>query len=321
MGQEDRLTFDSNGHKTVPVNVVMGELGAGKTTVIFSLVKQLASDDYTVVWLKNEYGDVNVDSQLAQKQGIKTEQLMNGCLCCTAIGQLETAVEAVLKFEPDRLIVESAGTAHPAPIAMELKRFPDLRVDSFCEVIDAANFQGFNGQGIIRQSHARYIDFLVLNKVGLVGERRLDEVLDKVLEIYPETPIVRTEDGAVPIDLLVGADRATAVSGLSQDQIREDSHSLAAHPEQQAFSFRTDGEFSREGLAELIERIPVRDIYRVKGLVRANGRWLLVNRVANRTTWESVGFEPTESQLLFVGPYANDHRLGMIAALEERIKR
>jgi G3E family GTPase len=305
----------------VPVNVVMGELGAGKTTVIFSLVRQLAGDDYTVVWLKNEYGDVNVDSRLAQSQGIKTEQLMNGCLCCTAIGQLETAVEAVLKLEPDRLIVESAGTAHPAPIAMELKRFPDVRVDSFCEVIDVANFKGFNGQGIVRQSHARYIDFLVLNKLGLVDERRLDEVLDKVLEIYPETPLVRTGDGTVPADLLIGVDRVTAVSGLSQEQIREDSHSPTAHPEQQAFSFRGGGEFRRNDLAELLEQIPVRDVYRVKGLVRADGRWLLVNRVANRTTWEPVGFEPAENQLLFVGPYADDHRAGVTAALKERLRR
>ncbi|KPJ84889.1 hypothetical protein AMJ57_05110, partial [Parcubacteria bacterium SG8_24] len=178
------------GNGKISVNVVMGGLGAGKTTVILSLVRQIAGPDYRVIWLKNEFGDVNVDAALGREMGLLTREVMNGCLCCTALGNLEDAVSQVLELEPDRIIIETAGTAHPAPIAMELKRFPQLVIDSLVEVIDAMHFGGFTNHDIIRRSHAKYVDFVVLNKVGMVDERRLDDVLDEVLDIYPDTPSI-----------------------------------------------------------------------------------------------------------------------------------
>jgi G3E family GTPase len=292
--------------KTVPVNIVMGELGSGKTTIIMHLVKQVAGDNHKVVWLKNEYGDVNVDGKLAKEAGIATEEIMNGCLCCTAIGNLENAIEEVLKLEPDRLIVETAGSAHPAPIVMELKRFPDLLIDSILEVFDAVNFNGFADKTIIGRSHSQYVDFLVLNKTGLVDERRMDQVIDMVNDNYDGTPLLKTADGQVPAEVVFGNQDKAEVGRLSHEKMHHDAHRHEDHVQMQAFSWRTTKTFDRSVIEKLIKELPVGDVYRTKGIVQTPNGWEVMNGVANRVTWQPFSGPAEETELLFIGPYAKD---------------
>lgn len=298
-----------------PINVVMGELGSGKTTVIMDLVRQIASDSYQVIWLKNEYGDVNVDSKLAKEASIQTEEIMNGCLCCTAIGNLEAAMEKILEMDPDRVIIETAGTAHPAPIVMELKRFENLLIDSVVEVIDAVNFGGFQEPPMVRRSYTKYVDFAVLNKISLVGDRRLDEVLDMVLEYYPHMPLIRTDNGSVPSEAVIGLDQEAAVRQLSAEEIHESAHE-AEHLNMQAFSFRSkDGVFKQSEIQELVESLNKRDIWRAKGLVRIEDGWMVMNAVFSRVTWQPYTLSADRTEILFVGPYAKEHESRVLESL------
>ncbi|MBD3281629.1 hypothetical protein GF391_02675 [Candidatus Uhrbacteria bacterium] len=295
-----------NEHKKVPINIVMGQLGSGKTTVIMSLVKQVAGDNYNVVWVKNEYGDVNVDGELAKEQGLKTEEIMNGCICCTALGKLEDAIVEVLKMNADRIILETAGTAHPAPIALELKRFNELQIDSFVEVIDCLNFKAFDDHGLIRKSHADYIDFIVLNKVNLIDERRLDDVLDEVLAIYTDTPRIKTEDGFVSAELLLGLNHnKTRQKDLDEikDQINNSPHH---HVHVNAFSCKIDGVLKPDRVEEICQSVSKQDIYRIKGIVVTPNGNKVLNGVYNRFTWSDIQNKQQRTEILFIGPSANE---------------
>ncbi len=297
----------------------MGQLGSGKTTVIMSLVKQIASDDYQVIWLKNEYGDVNVDSELAKEAGIQTEEIMNGCLCCTAIGNLEVATEQILKMNPDRIIIETAGTAHPAPIVMELKRFDELVIDSVLEVFDVVNFKRFTEPPVVQQSYAKFVDFAVINKVGEVDERRLDDVLDKVLEYYSEMPIIKTVDGNVPVEAVIGLDEGSAVRQISVEDIQK-TVKLSEHLRMEAFSFRSDkGVFDPTKIGEIVESLNKRDIWRAKGLIRTSDGWQVMNSVFSRVTWQSFTLPTERTEILFVGPYAKEHEAAITDLLNQAI--
>lgn len=115
--------------------------GAGKTTIILKLLQQLQAAEHktsnnsaandnknntaaagSIVWLKNEFGNVAVDSVLAQQSNIAAvQEILNGCICCTAVGKLSEAItEVVTEFHPARIFVETSGSAFPAPIAMEV---------------------------------------------------------------------------------------------------------------------------------------------------------------------------------------------------------
>jgi G3E family GTPase len=289
----------------LPINIIMGQLGSGKTTVIMSLVKQIAGDDYKVVWLKNEYGDVNVDGALAKEQGIQTQEIMNGCVCCTAIGKLEDAIRQVLELKPDRIILETAGTAHPAPIALELKRFTELTIDSFIEVIDALNFQNFENHGFIRQSHAKYVDFIILNKIDLIDEKRLDQVLDEVYTVYPDTPLIKTGDGFVKSDLILSLDH-NKVLQYNLDKITEDIDDHAEHHSHvHAFSCKMNGIFNPEDVEKICKAISKQDIYRIKGIILTKTGSKVLNGVMNRFTWSDLKENHPQTEILFIGPGAD----------------
>jgi G3E family GTPase len=124
--------------KPIPVTIVNGFLGAGKTTMILSLLEQLsagsseeASDTgagkYQVVWLKNEFGVNEVDSLLAEQSSIASvKEILNGCLCCTLVGRLSDALQEILaSVSCDRIIIETSGSAYAAPLAQEVNRYVD----------------------------------------------------------------------------------------------------------------------------------------------------------------------------------------------------
>ena len=314
--RNDVIELEKIGERIVPVNVVMGELGSGKTTVIMNLVKQVAGDGYRVVWLKNEYGDLNVDGMLAREQGIETAEVMNGCLCCTSVGRLEDALKEILKLSPDRIVIETAGTAHPAPIAMELKRFPDIMIDSFMEVVDAVNFAGYGDLSMVGKSHAKYVDFVVVNKVGLVDGRRLDRVIDLINDNYTDIPRLMTEDGSVPARLAFGADRVSSAGRLPDGEMAADAHSPEAHRAMESFTCRTARTFRREEVEAAVRALPPRDVYRTKGIVRTPAGCAVMNGVANRITWQPVSRECPETEILFVGPTALEHEAAVRSVLE-----
>jgi G3E family GTPase len=81
--------------KSIPVSVFTGFLGAGKTTIILDIIQRVKSTapTYSIAILKNEFGDVQVDSLLAQESAIQVTEMLNGCLCCVLVGQMETALK------------------------------------------------------------------------------------------------------------------------------------------------------------------------------------------------------------------------------------
>src|ERR1700710_70083 len=91
----------------IPITIITGFLGAGKTTLILNLIPQLPTT-YRLALLKNEFGDVAVDSQLASSAAISgVQELLNGCICCNLVGQLSDALDALqaMRPAPDRIII------------------------------------------------------------------------------------------------------------------------------------------------------------------------------------------------------------------------
>ncbi|CAJ0764177.1 13761_t:CDS:2 [Entrophospora sp. SA101] len=75
----------------IPVTVFTGFLGSGKTTIIISLLKRVPKS-YKICLLKNEFGDMKVDSELVRESNIEVQEMLNGCLCCVLVGQMKTAL-------------------------------------------------------------------------------------------------------------------------------------------------------------------------------------------------------------------------------------
>ena len=83
--------------------------------------------------LKNEFGNSGVDSLLANKS-FKVTEMVNGCMCCVLVGQMENALMELLQYNPDRIIIETSGSAFPAPIAWQIRQLAPFKLDAIITV-------------------------------------------------------------------------------------------------------------------------------------------------------------------------------------------
>ena len=269
----------------IPITILTGFLGSGKTTLLLNLIPQLPPT-YRLALLKNEFGDLAIDSQLASARAISgVRELLNGCICCNLVGQLGDALETLrTEVKPDRIVIETSGSAFPATLAMEVNRISSETggayvLDGVVSVLDVENWAGYEDTSVTAGMQARYTDLIVLNKWEGVGERRFDEVLDRMgdLEIGVPIPWVRSERGKVDKDVLLGIDGALVEKALERGEDitgGKDKHDHEHSSEVEVLSLTLSAESAEnvdvDALASLLSSAPKDEVYRIKGMVRTN---------------------------------------------------
>ncbi|KAH6626902.1 CobW/HypB/UreG, nucleotide-binding domain-containing protein [Chaetomium sp. MPI-SDFR-AT-0129] len=323
MTQTDTPSGDANTqNKPIPITIVTGFLGAGKTTLILNLLPQLRAlnPDYKLALLKNEFGDLAVDSQLAASSAIAgVTELLNGCICCNLVGQLGPALaelraggaavppssttdtedkKTVVNYAPDRVIIETSGSAFPATLALEVNRLAretggEYVLDGVVSVIDVENWAGYEDTSYTARLQARYTDLVVFNKWEGCGERRFDEVLDRLGDLEVDVAWVKSERGWVDAGVVFGVDGGLA-RGLGEDETSQCEHSEGgegcghdhdhgkghAHhqSEVEVLSVELKGEEAQssagvdaEKLMGLLKEAPKDEVYRIKAVLTVSG--------------------------------------------------
>lgn len=287
--------------KKIPVTVFTGYLGSGKTTIILNLIKQLPKG-YTVVMLKNEFGNTAVDSELARASNIGVKEYLNGCLCCVLIGKLGNALQELLdQYKPDHIIIETSGSAYPGPIAWEIRKMDSLRLNGLITVIDAINFEGYKDKSYTAKLQTKDTDLILINKHEGVDERKLDHVLDDVYELNPQTPKVRTDHGVINPDLIFGLD--SKLFERLEDVAFETHHKDEHHHdhEVETFDMTFDKSLSKADFEKFLSSLAASDFYRIKGIVQFEDGFFVVNYVFGKWTIEPIVYKG-QSKLVFMGP-------------------
>ncbi len=199
----------------LPVSVLTGFLGSGKTTVLNHLVQQPALNRTLV--LINEFGEIGLDHDLVthSKDDVVVE-MSSGCLCCTIRGDLaKTLREAPGRFarcgEPwfDRVVIETTGLADPAPILHTLMTEPAVarryRLDGVISTADAVNGDDTLDRQIEPVKQAAMADRLLITKADLVELDALCRLQDRLRDLNPAAPQIIAENGAVDPALLFDA--------------------------------------------------------------------------------------------------------------------
>ncbi|KAF6841641.1 GTP-binding protein YjiA [Colletotrichum plurivorum] len=268
----------------IPITIITGFLGSGKTTLILNLLPQLKSSnpDYKLALLKNEFGDLAVDSQLASSGAISgVQELLNGCICCNLVGQLSEALsELSSTVRPDRIVVETSGSAFPATLALEVNRLArdtgNYVLDGVISVIDVENWKGYEDTSYTARIQARYTDLIVFNKWELCSEDRFDEVLDRVGDLEVEIPWVKSRKGWVGADLVFGVDGGLAQKLTGDASSHGDGHDHA-HDHQTEVEVLSvelkgpkDAAVNAEKLQSLLRAAPKEEVYRIKAVLTAS---------------------------------------------------
>lgn len=275
----------------IPITILTGFLGSGKTTLLLNLLPQLPPT-YRLALLKNEFGDLAIDSQLASEQAISgVRELLNGCICCNLVGQLGDALTQLrTEVQPDRIVIETSGSAFPATLAMEVNRLstsnPATRnqfvLDGVISVIDVENWQGYEDTSYTAKMQARYTDLIVFNKWELVDERRFETCLDRLgdLELEAPTPWVKSDKGRVEKDVLLGIDGALLAKDskgglVHREHGHDHEHDHDHQSEVEVLSLtlpatQDNGVIDLAKFASLLRSSSKEEVYRIKGTIRCS---------------------------------------------------
>ncbi|PLB38729.1 GTP-binding protein [Aspergillus candidus] len=274
----------------IPITIITGFLGSGKTTLLLNLIPQLPKT-YRLALLKNEFGDVAIDSQLASTNSISgVRELLNGCICCNLVGQLSDALDQLREqVQPDRIVIETSGSAFPATLAMEVNRLAreqpgTIALDGVISVIDVENWEGYEDTSYTAKLQAKYTDLIIFNKWENVSEREFDLCLDRVGDLEVDTPWVKSEKGRVDKDVLLGIDGALfakegedaqlANGEHGHDHDHEHKHDHQSEVEVLSVTLkapaRKDATVDVEALQRFLRSPPKEEVYRIKGILRCS---------------------------------------------------
>jgi len=294
----------------IPITIITGFLGSGKTTLILNLIPQLPRS-YKLALLKNEFGDLAIDSQLASSSAISgVQELLNGCICCNLVGQLGDALDTLRRdVVPDRIIVETSGSAFPATLAMEVnglgRETGNYVLDGVVVVIDVENWEGYEDTSYTAKLQARYTDLIVFNKWEHVDERRFDDCLDRVGDLELEVAWVKSDKGRVGKDIILGIDGGLARDmGLEQHSARHENHNMHDHEndhqsEVEVLSVtlsapnKSSVSVNLDDLQSFLLSAPKDEVYRIKAILMASRPPASSDSGTSKSKSEGKG-QPTE---------------------------
>lgn len=258
----------------MPVTIVTGFLGSGKTTLLNHILHNC--QDLKVAVLVNEFGDINIDSQLLISVEQDMIELTNGCICCTINDGLLDAVYRVMERSDriDYLIVETTGIADPLPIALTFisTDLRDLtRLDSILTLVDVETFTPEHFESDAALNQISYGDIILLNKADLVPEEKVNELEDYIRAMKVGARVLRTSYGQVPLPLILDVGFSQAESYLAKEESSHHHHHDHSHHLENdgfmSFSFQSDRPFILEKFQYLLTDQLPDDVFRAKGLL------------------------------------------------------
>lgn len=325
-------------HK-VPATLFSGFLGSGKTTIISHLIDDLQGQGVQVAYVKNEVGSDTIDQDVVQGKHIVTKELLNGCICCSLVGNFHSALtEIVTTYHPDRILIEASGVSDPTAIALTLRSHPLIRRDGVVTIVDVVNYNGVPELNTVAKRQAEFTDLIIFNKVEEVSLERKQQVVGYVREINSKAPIVEAPYGHINPGLVFGIypadvegqEQMLELKKLEQEKHQqqhqagiehdESSHLAADHIE--TFTITTSTAFDSEKLVNGLSALPPQ-VFRVKGFLKikttAGGKMMIVNGVNQdvELTEAPAGFAQTEGKLVCIGFLVTQLKAEVDAALTQ----
>lgn len=252
----------------IPITVLSGYLGAGKTTLINHALAQ--PHGLRLAVLVNDFGPVNIDASLIRSQDEATIALSNGCVCCTIGDDLGDALTAIANWPepPEHVLLEASGVAEPSRIARTAGYWPGFALDAIIVTADAETVEERARDkfvGTLVRSQLRSADIVVLTKTDLAPAPALDKVRAWLSKELPAPRILDAVHGTLPIAFLFGF-TGDGTSGKTPAQYAPAAEPSRGHPHYATACWIPAGPVNITRFHRALAELPV-SIHRAKGFV------------------------------------------------------
>ena len=287
--------------KKIPITVITGFLGVGKTTLVHNMIKNANGKKIAV--LVNEFGEIGIDGDII-KSGCGDDEcnlieLANGCICCTVQEEFLPAMLDLIerKNDIDHIVIETSGLAMPKPLIRAVN-WPDLKphitIDSVITVVDAVGMitgelcdrervqkQRLADDSLDHETPIEELfldqlscaDLVLVSKTDLLEAEKLAEVKDLIIKkARPNVKIIPVQNGLIDNELLLG------IEANSEDDL-DSLHSIHEHHHEHHHDHDHDDDINtivvetaetadiKQLVKELKARVQQEEIYRIKGFV------------------------------------------------------
>ena len=187
----------------VKVDIVSGFLGAGKTTLIKKLIKEVFAGQQ-IVLIENEFGEIGIDGGFLKDAGINITEMNSGCICCSLVGDFGKALKEVTKkFSPDRIIIEPSGVGKLSDVRRAVEDAAEeagLELNGLVTVADVSKVKMYmRNFGEFYDNQIQYAGTIILSRTQKVSEEKQMKAVELIREKNPDGVIITT-----PWDELTG---------------------------------------------------------------------------------------------------------------------
>lgn len=185
------------------IDIISGFLGAGKTTLIKKLLKEVFAGEQ-VVLIENEFGEIGIDGGFLKEAGIEIREMNSGCICCSLVGDFGASLKEVIEtYHPDRIVIEPSGVGKLSDVVKAVEGVKEelaLTLNSRTTVVDVNKCKMYLknfGEFYINQVESA--GAVILSRTDVADEKKVEDCVHMVKELNPKAPVITT-----PIEELSG---------------------------------------------------------------------------------------------------------------------